>query len=266
MMRLTSIRLLAVALCALSVCAAHAQETAVAPTGAMAKPEVVHGQATFVQKCAACHGTAATGGMGPNLITSGVVRHDVGGNEIGTVIHEGRMDKGMPAFPEVTAAQAAEIAAFLHARVASTSRASALSGSTADAGHLLSGNVDAGHAFFTAKCAGCHSANSPTGDLKGVATKHQGYELMTTMLYPKGVADTGTVTPKTHPDKTLKGTFVHRDEFTVTLRTADGVTHTWQTPEVTLHVDDALRGHRELLHTYTNKDMHDVFAYLETLR
>jgi cytochrome c oxidase cbb3-type subunit 3 len=241
-------------------CVADAQETAKAAPTALQKENVVRGQAVFVQNCAACHGTGANGGVGPNLLTSVIVRHDTAGEEIGKVVHEGRMDKGMPAFPKITDAQVSDIAAFLHAKILLASRGSALSGLTMNASSLMGGNAAAGRQFFGVKCAACHSA---TGDLAGVAKKHDPAELQTAMLMPKAGPSTGSVTAN---GKTYTGTFLHRDEFTVTLRTADGTTHTWMTNRISIKADDPLKGHRDLLPTYNDKDMHDVFAYLETLR
>jgi cytochrome c oxidase cbb3-type subunit 3 len=240
--------------------AAMAQESARATPAALQKENVVRGQSVFVQNCAACHGTGANGGVGPNLLTSVVVRHDTAGEEIGKVVHEGRMDKGMPAFPKISDAQVSDIAAFLHAKILLASRASALTGSTMSVSNLMGGNAAAGKVYFQAKCAQCHSA---TGDLSGVAKKHDPAELQTAMLMPKAGPLTGSVTAE---GKTFTGTFLHRDEFTVTLRTADGTPRTWMTNRVTIKADDPLKGHRDLLPTYTDKDMHDVFAYLETLR
>jgi cytochrome c oxidase cbb3-type subunit 3 len=240
-----------------------AQEAKQAPLPILKRPEVMRGQAAFQSNCAACHGANATGSVGPNLITSATVRHDVNGDEIGKVVHEGRMDKGMPAFPNLTTAQVADIAAFLHARVTLVSRPSALSGSTVGVAALGGGNAAAGQKWFEAKCARCHS---PMGDLKGVATKLAGPDLLTMLLLPPSspTKQTGSVTPKS--GAAVKGTFVHRDAFTVTLRLADDSTHTWMTKDVTVAVDDPLKGHRDLLPTYTDKDLHDVLAYLQTLR
>jgi cytochrome c oxidase cbb3-type subunit 3 len=259
---MTPLHFLSAVLIVFATCAAQAQEAALARPDILKRPDVVRGQASFGSNCAACHGTNATGGMGPNLITSATVRHDVNGDEIGKVIHEGRMDKGMPAFPNITGTQVTDIAAFLHARVTLASRASALSGSSIGASSLAGGSAPAGKEFFAARCASCHSA---TGDLKGIATKMPGAELMTTLLMPTAPKlRTGTVTPKR--GAAMKGTFLHRDAFTVTLRAADGSTKSWMTNEVAVAVDDPLKGHRDLLPTYTDKDLHDVFAYLETLR
>ena len=236
-----------------------AQEVPVSKENVLKQENVVRGQKLFGQNCAACHGANATGGMGPNLTMSSLVRHDVGGVDIGKVIHEGRMDKGMPAFTQITDAQASDIAAFLHARIDAFTRASAL-GASAFAGSLNVGDANAGKAVFAAKCATCHSA---TGDMKGIATKRDGAELEAAILLPKAKLDSGSVTAA---GKKYEGRFLHRDGFTVTLQTADGMAHTWETDHVTVQVNDPLKGHRALLPTYTDKEIHDVFSYLETLK
>ncbi|MEK6397635.1 MAG: cytochrome c, partial [Terriglobus sp.] len=89
----------ALALCAalLTCCTLVAQEVPVSKENVLKQENVIRGQKLFGQNCAACHGANATGGMGPNLTMSSLVRHDVGGVDVGKVIHEGRMDKGMPA-------------------------------------------------------------------------------------------------------------------------------------------------------------------------
>lgn len=239
--------------------ALSAQEVPVSKQNVLKQDNVIRGQKLFGQNCAACHGANATGGMGPNLTMSALVRHDVGGKDIGTVIHEGRMDKGMPAFPQITADQVSDIAAFLHARIDAFTRASAL-GASAFAGSLNVGDANAGKAVFAAKCATCHSV---TGDMKGIATKRDPAELEQAILLPKTKPETGSVTAA---GKKYDGRFLHRDGFTVTLQTADGVSHTWETDHVTVNVNDPLKGHKALLPTYTDKEIHDVFSYLETLK
>jgi cytochrome c oxidase cbb3-type subunit 3 len=248
---------LLVAVCATS--ALLAQEITNSKADQLKRPEVVRGQQVFAQNCAACHGTNATGGMGPNLLASALVRHDIKGDLIGKVVREGRMDKGMPAFPKLTDAQISDIASFVHARIDASARASAL-GASAFSGSLNVGDARAGKAYFDAKCVSCHSA---TGDLNGIAKKHDAAELEELMLMPK-VPDTGSVTTA---GTTVKGTFLHHDAFTVTLKDSDGMTHTWlMGAGVHVSFDDVLKGHRALLQTYTDKDIHDVFSYLETLR
>lgn len=253
-------------ICAATIIAAAtlvlAQEVARNPKAdALKRPEVVRGQAAFGQNCAACHGTSATGGMGPNLIVSSLVRHDVDGSDIGKVVHEGRLEKGMPAFPQISEAQVKDIAAFLHARIDASMRASALGGS-AYSGQLTVGDAAAGKAYFQAHCASCHN---PTGDFAGIAKKHDPAELESLMLAPKSGPVTGTLT-LTNGD-TLRGTVLHQDEFSYTVRDASGGVRTVDAARgVRLAVDTPLQAHDDLLKTYTNKDIHDVFAYLETLQ
>ena len=83
----------------------------------MKHENVQRGQAQYRQSCAICHGNEAMGGVGPNLVQSSLVRHDVNGNLITPVIQDGRPDKGMPPFPLMDAAEISDIVAFLHARV-----------------------------------------------------------------------------------------------------------------------------------------------------
>ena len=70
----------------------------------------------FKENCSACHGENATGGRGPDLIRSSLVRHDKGGDLIGVVVTGGRADKGMPPFP-LTQAQVSDIVAFINAQI-----------------------------------------------------------------------------------------------------------------------------------------------------
>lgn len=240
--------------------AISAQEVPVSKTQVLKQQNVVRGQALFGQNCAACHGANAGGGMGPNLVMSSLVRHDVGGADIGKVIHEGRMDKGMPAFPQINEAQVSDLAAFLHARVDAFTRASAL-GASAFSGSLNVGDANAGETVFTSKCASCHSV---TGNLKGIATKLDPAELEEAILLPRAPkVPTGTVTAK---GTKYEGKLLHHDGFTTTLQTADGASHTWMTDAVTVQVNDPQKAHRDLLPTYTDKEIHDVFSYLETLK
>jgi mono/diheme cytochrome c family protein len=73
------------------------------------------GAKQFQRSCGFCHGQDATGALGPDLVRSPLVAHDVTGKLIGEVIRNGRPDKGMPASP-LTPEQISDIAAFLHAR------------------------------------------------------------------------------------------------------------------------------------------------------
>jgi cytochrome c oxidase cbb3-type subunit III len=222
---------------------------------------IERGRLQFQQSCAFCHGADATGAEGPNLILSAVVRHDQKGELISEVIREGRPDKGMPAFP-FNVEQVSDITVFLHALVKDSDRRSAGEpGASYSLGKLNTGNVAAGQTFFAEHCASCHS---PTGDLRGVASKYEPVVLQTAFLYPREVAKTATV--RSSSGETFKGELIYSDPFTVGIRDKDGWYHSWFRKDVTLHIDDPLSEHRRLLGEYKGTAMHDMFSYLETLK
>lgn len=199
--------------------------------------------------------------MGPNLLASSLVRHDVKGSDIGKVLAEGRLEKGMPAFPQLTHDQVTDLSAFVHARIDAGMRASAL-GASAFAGDLAVGDAAAGKVYFQQHCATCHNVQ---GNFAGIAARHDPSELEALMLAPKAGPATGTVTLA--DGSTVQGDVLHADEFSTTLRDRTGAVQTFAVQGNThFMADDPLRAHRELLPRYTNKDIHDVFSYLETLR
>jgi cytochrome c oxidase cbb3-type subunit III len=236
-----------------------------AQTDSMKNESARRGQALFQKSCAMCHGAEAMGGVGPNLVQSSLVRHDdENGDQIASVIQEGRVDKGMPAFPLMTSANISDIVAFLHARidVASVSSSNGLAGGYS-LKQLLTGNADEGKQYFNGagKCSTCHSA---TGDLAGIASKYSPAELEARFLYPPEDNVTGTVTLSS--GKTVQGKLLHLDARYVAIRGEDGWYRSWPLREAKVQVHDPLAGHRELLSRYTDKDIHNVFAYLETLK
>jgi hypothetical protein len=82
---------------------------------------------------------------------------------------------------------------------------------------------------------------------------------------PSPTAVRVTVTPS--GGAAVSGVLVQMDDFYVTLRTADGATPTIRRgPGVKVEKTDPLAFHVELLDRITDKNMHDVVAYLETLK
>jgi cytochrome c oxidase cbb3-type subunit 3 len=222
--------------------------------------EAARGQTQYTASCAFCHGADATGARGPDLLRSPVVAHDVKGNMIGDVVHNGRPDKGMPALP-LTDAQIADIAAYLHWRIAQ-----GLSSSEVPNGYpaekLLTGNAQAGKAFFEGEggCTKCHSA---TGDLANVSGKYSAIDLEAQMLYPEGNFKTAKVTLKS--GEVVEGKLNHLDEFSVAVTDANGWFHSYPRNDVKVEVTDKLAAHRALLDKLTQKQMHDLYAYVHTL-
>lgn len=223
-------------------------------------PEVAAGKTVFQQNCSFCHGANARGASGPDLIHSTLVSHDANGDLVGQVVRNGRPDKGMPAF-QLSGTQIRAIAAYLHseAHLASTTYQRGPGEYPLD--KLLVGNAAAGKAFFEAKCAECHS---PTGDLAHVATKYKPIDLQSRIAFPSGAVPTVTVTEPS--GKVFTGSQVYSDEFVISMRDRNNWIHTWNRKLVKVEVKDPLAPHEKLLSTYTDENLHDLFAYLETLK
>ena len=220
------------------------------------------GQTLFQQNCAFCHGRDAGGGeSGPDLTRSKLVASDVGGDKIGPVIRNGRPDKGMPPF-NLPDPQIAGLVAFINSqKIKGESKKGARKG--VDVADLQTGNVEAGKKYFNGAgtCSTCHS---PTGDLAGVASRHQGLQLEERMLYPRDAKSKVSVT--TPSGQTFTGTQAYIDEFTIGLRDANGVYHSWQTGDVKYTIDAPAQAHVALFEKYTDADIHNLMAYIQTLR
>ncbi len=243
----------------------HASDSMVDQKGPTASDSVAaRGRSQFARSCAFCHGADASGSSeGPDLIRSSVVRHDSNGDRIGPVIREGQPAKGMPPVA-LSESQIADVVAFLHARVTESDRRSAGHPSALySLDRLLTGSAGAGKQFFGGRggCAQCHSI---TADLAGIARKYPPVELQARFLYPSGVKETATVVTRSGAQRS--GELIYVDAFNVAIQGADGWYHSWPRDEVKLEIHDPLAAHRDLLKKYTEADMHNVFAYLETLK
>jgi cytochrome c oxidase cbb3-type subunit III len=220
------------------------------------------GQRVFSAQCGFCHGRDAMGGeTGPDLTRSALARDDVGGDKLGPVIRDGRADKGMPAF-RLAAPEIAGVIAFIKSQKAKSESPGARR--SVDITDLQTGSAEAGRQYFNGagRCATCHS---PTGDLAGVATRVKGLELLQRMLYPsRGRGATVVVTMPS--GEIVRGPLAYRDEFTIALTDEGGRYRSWPAGQVTFTVDNPLDAHVEQLGKYTDDDMHNVLAYLQTLR
>lgn len=220
------------------------------------------GRTLFQQDCAFCHGRDAGGGeTGPDLIGSALVAADVKGDKIGDVVRNGRPEKGMPRF-SLSEQDLAGIVAFIHEQKA---RYEAHPGGRrrVDVADLQTGNAEAGKQYFNGPgtCSQCHS---PTGDLAGIARRFQGLKLVMRFLYPRDAKATAAVTLPS--GETLKGQLTYKDEFTIGIRDDQGWYHSWPVTSVTYKIDAPAEAHAELLGKYTDDDIHNVMAYLQTLR
>ena len=230
---------------------------------AFSADDIKRGSGLFLQNCAFCHGKDAGGGeSGPDLTRSNLVTNDKDGEAIGALIHSGRLEKGMPRF-DLNAADTKALVAFIHSQQdLSMSQTGARKG--VEVADLQTGNVAAGQAFFTGS-GGCSKCHSPEGDLKGIATKFSGLRLEQQMLMPRD-AKPAKVTLTTASGKTLSGPLLYQDEFTIALTDEAGMYHSFLTNSVRFKVENPVNAHVELLGKYTDDDIHNLMAFIQTLK
>jgi cytochrome c oxidase cbb3-type subunit 3 len=268
-----SVLLAAPLLASFAVSAAQtAGRSAQAPSGTGQSASVVRksypsalvesGSALFRQDCSFCHGRDAGGGeSGPDLTRSKLVTEDVQGDKIGPVVRNGRPEKGMPRFDR-SDQQIASLIAFIHTQQNNAlTRKGGRKG--VDVSDLQSGNAEAGKQYFVG-AGGCATCHSPTGDLAGIASRYEGLKLEEQMLYPKDAKSKVTVTLAS--GQTITGTLEYLDEFTVGLIDPTAVYRSWSISDVKYKVDAPVNAHVELFSKYTDADIHNLMAYLQTLR
>jgi cytochrome c oxidase cbb3-type subunit III len=226
---------------------------------------VERGQKIFIGNCAFCHGTTAQGGdSGPDLVRSPLALDDERGDKIGPVIEQGRPGKGMPAF-HLPEDQIQDIAAFLRSR-----QQAAIDRFAYSIQNIVTGDRDKGREFFNGagRCRSCHS---PMGDLAGIAKKYDPVTLQSRMLYPRSRQNQSKtqlhVTVTLATGQSISGTLEFVDDFNVGLRDGAGEYHGFaRDAGVKVEIRDPLAAHADLLRKYTDADMHNLLAYLETLK
>lgn len=225
---------------------------------------IQRGQALFKSSCGFCHGNDATGARAPDLLRSAEVMHDDRGNVLGPFIRNGRPDKGMPSFATMKDDEIADIVAFLHHQENAALHSNGVSRNY-PLSRLLTGNAQAGKAYFFG-AGGCSHCHSVTGDLAGIADKYSPVDLQQHIVYPRE-RKLHTTAVVTLPDGTrFEGPVLHEDEFNIGITCQDGWYRSWPIADVKIEIHDPLAAHRELMNQYTDADMHNLFAYLETLK
>ncbi len=239
---------------------------------------IARGRTLYEINCRACHGPDLRGGDagGPNLLRSQLALNDQHGELIYPIVQNGRQTPGMPPMlplglpqPDVVA-----IAEYIHSVQASARGQGAPPAGPQVELNLLVGDANAGKAYCAAKCSACHSA---TGDLAGIGSRVADV-MQLQNAWVGGSAGRGgrgggaqtpvtvTVTPANGPK--VEGRLVRIDDFIVIVQLADGSTKSFRRDGNVPAVDikDPRDAHRNLLPTYTDKDIHDVTAYLVTLK
>lgn len=239
-----------------------------------APPEkVAHGQLLFQSNCSFCHGSDARGGeKGPNLVRDAVVLRDRSGEVITPIVQNGIPAQGMPKFA-LSAADIADIASWLHAQpLSDRGEPSRLD--------ILVGNAKNGETYFSGagKCTQCHSA---TGDLAGIGGRNDPKTIQNLIVSGGGYGNrrrsAGGPPRKTQPvtvtvtlasGERVQGELDHISDFIVALRDSNGTYRSFtrhdSVPRVV--INNPLQWHLDMLPHWRDADIHDLTAYLVTLK
>jgi cytochrome c oxidase cbb3-type subunit III len=242
---------------------------------------IERGRGLYAVNCTACHGADLRGGQlgGPNLLRSLVVLNDQRGELILPIVRGSRAERGMPALP-IPDNDVEALAEYIHSVLAASGGQGSPPPSDAPPPNIVVGDASAGQAFFAAKCSSCHS---PSQDLQGIATRIPDPKaLQNTWVSGGAVGGRGgrgpspvgrvrkpiTATVTLPSGERVTGRLLRIDHFIVGLEQADGTQRSFRrdgaVPKV--EIEDPLAPHKALLTALTEKDMHDVTAYLVTLK
>jgi len=259
-----------------SAAGGQSQTTSSFNSGKVRPPEdptaVAHGKTLYGINCQACHGSDLRGGDmgGPNLLRSQVALTDQNGELITPIIQGSRMAQGMPNLG-LSNEDAGAVAAYIRSVIGMIGSQGTPPGQK-KALDIVVGDASRGQAYFAAHCASCHSA---TGDLKSIASTYPEPTQLQARWLSGGAgsaqqtgASKAIVDVTTAPGNKVSGELVHIDDFMVTLKLSDGSERTFMrkgaAPVVTVH--DPMQAHRDMLPRYTDQDIHDMTAYLVTLK
>jgi cytochrome c oxidase cbb3-type subunit 3 len=244
-------------------------------------PTASQGRQIFIQNCTFCHGPDARGGAegGPDLTRSTMATGDATASQLIGFLKDGRPPR-MPAFPNLSDDQVKAVAAFIRSQSAPLPGPGVAG--RARVPIQVVGDASAGEQFFngTGKCATCHSA---AGDMKGIGGKYDAMTLQGKIALPRGSGGypglnfgaqstapeiLRTVTVIETNGHVTTGQLVSISDFDVTLRDPNGVTHTFgrnsNVPKV--EVKDPLQAHLDMLPKLTDQELHNLTAYLVTLK
>lgn len=237
---------------------------------------LARGKALYETNCASCHSPDLRGTpTGGNLLRSGIALSDQHGELVGKSLadHKSKIN--------LVETDTLAVAEYLHSILATTGGQGSPPGRNPVGLQLniLVGDAKAGEAYFAKGCANCHSA---TGDLKGLAAKYPDPRALQNAWVAgagarnpfggRGGGGAGNPVTVTMPDgKKLEGKLIRKDDFLVILTLADGtrrsIARNGDVPKV--EVKDPNEAHKKMvlaLDDPDNKNMHDVTAYLATLK
>lgn len=231
------------------------------------------GKALYEAHCQLCHAADLRGATGPNLLRSQPVLADDNVEQIAPII-KGSLPN-MKAIP-MSDDDIKAIAVYLHDVLRTARGQGAPPTIGVPVTNFVVGNAAAGKTYFDARCASCHSIS---GDLQGIGGRMPDARTLQTLWVSggavgggrgRGAADTRTPTVTVTPQTGAKteGRLVKIDDFIVTISLEDGTLRSFrrQGAQPKVEIKDPLDAHRALWKTLGDKDMHDVTAYLVTVK
>ncbi len=226
------------------------------------KAAAARGAPLFQQNCSFCHGPDARGAEGPSLITSDLVLDDNHGENLVPFLKVGRPEKGMPSFAKTPDDELKDIVEFIHLQVENVANRG-----TYQVKNILVGDAADGKAYVAAHCMTCHRE----ADFDHIAGKYRTPDQLQRgwvwPLQPDDDATATTATVKLADGGMISGRVTQISDFRITLMDSAGQTHVIdREPGLKLQLHDPLAGHEAMLMTLKNRDLHNVTAYLESLK
>jgi cytochrome c oxidase cbb3-type subunit 3 len=247
---------------------------------------IARGNTVYGIECRSCHGGDLRGGDlgGPNLLRSQVVLNDQEGELMHPIIAGSRQAQGMPAI-KMSDEDVKAVSAFIHSVVATSRGQGSPPAGPPIVLNVLVGDPAVGQKYFAAKCSACHST---TGDLAGIGARVPDAMLLQNLWVAGGTAPRGrggaggagaardnapsrrdvTAVVTVPSGQKVEGRLERIDDFYITVTPAGGMERTFRrdgdVPKI--EIRDPLEAHRNLLALYTDKDIHDVTAFLATLK
>lgn len=244
---------------------------------------VARGRKVYATDCITCHGTQARGtAQGANLLRSELMLRDRAGNALGPFLSQGHPTQSGRPSGSIPEAEVRDMMQFLRQQLNDTLRGSTLFAPQ----EVRVGDAAAGRTYFDGegRCATCHTPT--TRSLAGIGDRVTNpSDMQQRFLFPPRARAGGpgrgaggnsaalvsptavrvTLAPASGP--ALTGTLVDIDDFFVTYRDQAGqVRVARRTPESKVTLVDPLDAHHALLDRITDAQIHDLVAFLETMK
>lgn len=235
--------------------------TAQDPISKLTTNDLARGQKLFVGHCALCHGIGGTGGRGPSL-NQPDLRRAADNRALVQVIQNGIEGTEMPEAWQMTDREIRQVAGY----VTSLGRTAVVK---------LPGDPVKGKAYYEAKggCAACHIVSGRGGtvgpDLTDIGARRSAAYLREALIDPGAAVPEGflVVSVAARDGQRVRGTRSNEDSFTIQLRDASNVFHSFRKLDLTELKKEfgasLMPGYRDALGA---SEIDDLVAYLAGLR